>query len=90
MLKIISSKRKDLTGLRFGRLNVLGYHGLSNNGKARWLVKCDCGEEKIVRGDHLGSGRTKSCGCLWKTTSPLNAKIKHGVAAQRHIQRGSK
>lgn len=57
-------KREDLIGLRFGRLDVLKYHGLSGNNKTLWVVKCDCGKEKIVRSDHMKSGRTKSCGCL--------------------------
>jgi len=29
-----------------------------------WLCKCDCGKEKIIRGNDLKTGRTKSCGCL--------------------------
>lgn len=29
-------KKLELTGKRFGRLNVLGYHGLSNNGNTLW------------------------------------------------------
>jgi hypothetical protein len=28
------------------------------------LCKCDCGEEKVICGDYLRIGRTKSCGCL--------------------------
>ena len=27
------------------------------------MVICDCGKQKIVRGDHLRSGVTQSCGC---------------------------
>ena len=34
-------------------------------GKARWLCKCDCGKEVIVRGNNLKHG-TKSCGCKRK------------------------
>ena len=35
----------DLTGIRFGRLIVIGYLGRPNKKKrnGRWLVKCDCG-----------------------------------------------
>ncbi len=56
----------DLTGRRFGRLIVIRR---VNNGKSknrRWLCLCDCGNEKIIYGSSLPSGRTKSCGCLQK------------------------
>lgn len=33
------------------------------NGGKYWICKCDCGNIKEVRGDHLKSGHTKSCGC---------------------------
>lgn len=53
---------KDLTGRTFGRLTVLGPAG-SSSGKPAWLCRCGCGKEIIVRGDHLRSGHTTSCGC---------------------------
>lgn len=52
-------------GNRYGRLLVIGdVH--SPDKQARWLCKCDCGNEIIVRGGSLRSGHTKSCGCLAK------------------------
>lgn len=33
------------------------------------LCKCDCWNDKVVRIDHIKSGRTKSCWCLMKDTS---------------------
>lgn len=33
---------------------------------AQWLCLCECGNQVIVRGYALKSGRTKSCGCLHK------------------------
>ncbi|AWP37755.1 hypothetical protein CYJ15_12575 [Heyndrickxia coagulans] len=56
-------KRIDITGQRFGRLvairevEPIGY-------ARRYLCKCDCGKEKIVRMNQLRTGKTKSCGCL--------------------------
>lgn len=48
------------TGQRFGRL-VTASRGTR---PAYWLCKCDCGETKEVRSDHLQTGKTRSCGCL--------------------------
>lgn len=53
-----------MTGRRFGRLVVLKRFGSSPNGGARWLCKCDCGNEKVVDGVRLRDGETSSCGCL--------------------------
>lgn len=58
----------DLTGLRFGRLAVLGQSGVRVAPRGfraiTWLCRCDCGSETEVRGQHLRSGATQSCGCL--------------------------
>ncbi len=58
-------KLVDLTGQRFGRLVVLNREK-NRKSNATWLCKCDCGNQKIVVGDYLRTGRTKSCGCLDK------------------------
>lgn len=55
----------DLTGKRFGRLQVVMRSG-SKNGNAMWLCHCDCGNTKTVCGVELRSGETESCGCLHK------------------------
>lgn len=59
----------DLTGRRFGKLVVLGFHEKSAKvGDSLWLVQCECdrGVQKIVARRKLLSGHTKSCGCLRK------------------------
>lgn len=47
----------DLTGSRFGRLTVIGYHSrkAKPNGahKHRWVVRCACGRYSVRRGDSL-------------------------------------
>lgn len=60
---------KDLSGLRYGYLLVLG-HTKDKSG-FRWECQCDCGNTTYVRTDSLHSGTTKSCGCL----NRLNIKI---------------
>lgn len=57
-------KKIDLTGQKFGRLEVKKEAGRTKNGKILWLCKCDCGAETTVTGNHLKSKHTKSCGCL--------------------------
>lgn len=52
---------KDLTGMRFGELTVVG-PAESSKGKAMWRCKCACGRDVVVRADHLKSGHTTSCG----------------------------
>ncbi|MBR4031128.1 MAG: hypothetical protein IKJ07_00150 [Clostridia bacterium] len=54
---------KDLTGQRFGRLTVIEFAG-SKNRRAYWKCKCDCGNICVINGHNLGTGNTKSCGCL--------------------------
>ena len=58
----------DLSGKRFGRLIVLQeeepHYTKGGSKKRMWLCKCDCGKTKIVNGNSLVCGRTKSCGCL--------------------------
>ena len=56
---------KNLTNRRFGRLLVVNRadHN-SKSGNAMWVCQCDCGNSVTVIGSKLGSGHTKSCGCL--------------------------
>lgn len=55
----------DITGQRFGKLVVLGKGESKGPGRTTWNCLCDCGNKKIIRGDALKSGYTKSCGqCL--------------------------
>lgn len=52
----------DLTGLKFGRLTVIGVSS-NSKGYRRWHCKCECGGESLVDGWRLKSGRSRSCGC---------------------------
>ena len=58
---------KDLAGKKFGKLTVVSFAGSGNRGKATWLCKCECVTEKVIIGESLTSGNTKSCGCLAKS-----------------------
>lgn len=56
-------KFKDLTGMKFGRLQVI--NRAENSGhNIRWNCICDCGKLTKTTTYNLTSGRAKSCGCL--------------------------
>jgi hypothetical protein len=54
--------RVDVTGQRFGNLVAIEYSRTENK-RAMWLCRCDCGATKVVAGKYLRTGGTKSCGC---------------------------
>lgn len=77
----------SLVGERFGRWFVkeLGEpytFPSTNHSKIRYICKCDCGEEKLVREDSLLRGDSKSCGCLAKEKTK-EAVTKHGLSRHK-------
>ena len=65
---------RDLTGQRFSQLTVLR-NVEKKSRKDYWLCKCDCGNEKVIQGNALTSGRQKSCGCLNKKNASRLGKL---------------
>jgi len=55
--------RLNLVGKRFNKLKVIKYAG-TFKGRTYWICKCDCGNYKKVRGSHLTTNNTQSCGCI--------------------------
>lgn len=53
--------RIDLTGKRYGNLEVIKLVVDEPGKKKKWLCKCDCGNVCIVAGSNLRNGHTKSC-----------------------------
>lgn len=64
------AKTVDLTGMRFGRLLVLGGRRIvkekSGHTHSVWKCKCDCGNIVEERLTTLRSGKVFSCGCYKK------------------------
>lgn len=56
------SKRKDITGQRFGNLIAISCVGRRGH-SSYWNCLCGCGKKKDISMDHLSTGHTKSCGC---------------------------
>lgn len=65
----------DLTGLRYGRLFIV-QKTKSIRGQTYYMCRCDCGNEKEIRGAHIKHGATKSCGCL----RHIGYTITHGMS----------
>ena len=56
-------KKADLAGQRFGKLTVIKPAESSATQQARWLCRCDCGNECVVFASNLKNGHSLSCGC---------------------------
>lgn len=63
-------KFQDLTGQRFGKLEVIE-RAENKNGKVMWLCKCDCGNYHTTITNRLKAGLCISCGCLNPFKNPL-------------------
>lgn len=75
------SRAVDLTGMRFGRLSVIG-KTRTKSGRVAWVCKCDCGNETAPMTSELLRGRTQSCGCL-RNEIAGNTFRKHGQHGTR-------
>lgn len=53
----------NLVGRLFGHLRVISEATRANPRVQRWHCQCACGELRVVAGNNLVSGNSKSCGC---------------------------
>ncbi len=73
--RMVQQKRsRDLTGLRFGRLQVLEAVLGADGSLAGWKCQCDCGKQCVCKSGSLTSGVTRSCGCLQEEKRRENMK----------------
>ena len=67
----------DMTGLKFNRWTVVSEAskpaGAKQTGKF-WNCVCECGTKRVVYGETLRSGSSKSCGCLKAEKSSVAMK----------------
>ena len=75
----------DLTGQRFGRLQVICRSERKSGANRLWECVCDCGNVVYVRGDGIKRGKTQSCGCLARELSSkrrdgTSPNITHGLS----------
>ncbi len=82
------TKFLDITGKKYNMLTAIKRvkrpRRITYTG-AWWLVKCDCGREKIMRAISLRTKNTKSCGC---STGKLMRKarlLEKGLSQKRRV-----
>jgi hypothetical protein len=68
----------DMAGRKIGMINVVSYAGPVS----LWNIRCDCGNEKIMRGGSIR--QSKSCGCIKKSQLGLRS-FKHGDAERGNV-----
>jgi hypothetical protein len=51
-------------GARYGRLTVVEFADYDKRGNQKWLMQCDCGEQRISYAFGVKAGRISSCGCM--------------------------
>lgn len=70
---------RDLSLQKFNLFTPLKFVGVNKNKKALWFCVCDCGTFRIVLGNALTSGNTKSCGCLARSRQKGGVNYKPSV-----------
>lgn len=80
------AKRIDMTGEKYGRIEVISYAGISEDRRALWKCKCECGTTFITRGKDLRQGKVTSCGCARRehcSKRMISMNTKHGKRNSR-------
>ncbi len=71
---LIPNPKRDLTGLKFGRLTVVKEAPRDcTQIKVQWWCQCECGEWTTASSFQLTSNGKKSCGCMGRENR-LNPK----------------
>jgi hypothetical protein len=71
--------RKDLTGLKFGRLTAIKPLKQDKNGYWIWFCVCDCGKTKEVSSKQLINKLTTSCGCSRFKDNPYGKQPEYAI-----------
>lgn len=69
----IQNLADQMSGQKFGRLLVVS-PAKSKHKRAYWNCLCDCGHTCTAMGKDLRQGKKRSCGCLRRESSQVNAK----------------
>jgi hypothetical protein len=75
---------QDQSGEKIGMLTLIKMTGeKTGNGSYKYLVKCECGNEKVVGYNYMVNNRTQSCGCLQRRKGADSPNFKHGRSATK-------
>lgn len=79
---------KDLTGQKFGLLEVIQKSTKRSGTNPMWECLCACGNHTVVIQENLLNGHTRSCGCMRFDIG--SQSLTHGLSNTRlyHIWRG--
>ena len=62
----------NLTGKEFGKWTVTGFVGRNTQNRYMWACECECGNTKVLDGNVLRRGLSKSCGCMGRGRKGAN------------------
>lgn len=73
----------DLTGMTFGRWKVIERGPNNKSNHVMWLCECQCEKktQRLITGEDLRSGKTKSCGCY--NSQVASERKTHGLSNTR-------
>lgn len=71
-------KALELTGMKVGRLTVVGPAAHEPGQHRNWTCMCECGNTTVLRASQVKSGSVLSCGC-YRTELKRREKTKHGL-----------
>ena len=64
----------DITGQKYGKFTVIERIKIEGKYHAFWKCECECGNQSIVCGSKLRTGKSKSCGCSINHVDFINIK----------------
>lgn len=71
-------------GIRYGRWTAMELVDKDKDGASMWRCRCDCGNEKNIRGNSLAAGQSTSCGCLRSDTGRRMSKLNFAERYKRN------
>jgi len=85
----LKKSRKIVNGEKYNKLTVINLVDCNRKGKY-YLCRCDCGNEKILRGYSISYGSVKSCGCLVAEKSKERFTLPNNNGTKNRLRRGYK
>ncbi len=80
-------EQSNMVGQKFGRLLALNYNVKVSKQKRCdcYSCQCDCSIERVVSGNFLRKGNTRSCGCLQRETVSKMNVLRTGENSSQYV-----